>query len=171
MLWFTYTGLLTGLGPYKMAKMLVYIDFVMILMYNLNNLQLRKNNKMKEDFMVKERSIALAIVLSFVTCGIYAIYWFVVLTDDLNQLSDPANQYNETSGIVAFLLTLITCGIYGLYWAYKQGEKIDRMKQSNSSPGILYLILWLLTPHVIAYALMQNEINKYVSGYNNPIVQ
>ncbi len=121
--------------------------------------------------MVKQRSIALAIVLSFVTCGIYAIYWFVVLTDDLNQLSDPASQYNETSGIVAFLLTLVTCGIYGIYWAYKQGEKIDRMKQSNSSSGILYLVLMVIGLGVVAYALMQNEINKYIAGYNNPTIQ
>jgi len=121
--------------------------------------------------MVKERSVALSIVLTLVTCGIYAIYWFVVLTDDLNQLSDPSNQYNETSGIVSFLLTLITCGIYGLYWAYKQGEKIDRMKQSNSSSGILYLILQFIGLGTVAYALMQNEINKYIAGYNNPTVQ
>ena len=36
---------------------------------------------------MKNRSIPLCIILSIVTCGIYMLYWFVVLTDDLNYAS------------------------------------------------------------------------------------
>lgn len=32
--------------------------------------------------MVQERNIIVCILLSLVTCGIYAIYWFVCLTND-----------------------------------------------------------------------------------------
>lgn len=111
--------------------------------------------------MVK-RSIAVCIILSIVTCGIYGIYWFVCMTNETNILS---NQQNATSGGVAFLLSLITCNIYGIYWAYKMGEKIDiansqRGRGTNNS-GVLYLILELVMP-IVGWALMQNEINKLV---------
>lgn len=111
--------------------------------------------------MVREKNIALCIILSIITCGIYGIYWFVCLTDDTNAI---ACEENGTSGVVAFLLTIITCGIYGLYWAYKCGEKIDvahNMRGENASNGgVLYLIVFLFGG-IIAYALIQNEINKF----------
>lgn len=110
--------------------------------------------------MVKERNIALCIILSLVTCGIYGICWFVTLTDDTNTIAGEPG----TSGVMAFVLTIITCGIYGLYWAYKCGEKIDKAHQNRgeaaSNGGILYLILFIFGG-IIAYALIQNEINKF----------
>lgn len=108
--------------------------------------------------MIKQRNVALCIILSLVTCGIYGIYWFVCLTED----TKTAANVEGTSGIVAYLLSIITCNIYGLYWAYKQGEKIDIAKQNRNMPssnsGVLYLILCLIFP-IVAWALMQNELN------------
>lgn len=111
--------------------------------------------------MIQQRNIALCIVLSIVTCGIYGIYWFIVLTDDTNTIAEAKE---ATSGGLAFLLSLVTCSIYLFYWAYKQGEKIDEAKArrgiASSNSGILYLILCLVGCGIIAYALMQNELNK-----------
>lgn len=110
--------------------------------------------------MIEQRNIALCIVLSIVTCGIYGIYWFICLSNDANTASGTFG----TSGGTAFVLTLITCGIYGLYWAYKQGEKIDSAKNSRGIPtgnsGILYLVLSIFGLGIVAYALMQDELNK-----------
>ncbi len=115
--------------------------------------------------MVQQRNVAVCIILSIVTCGIYGIYWFICLTNDTNTVSNTQG----TSGGVAFLLSVITCNIYGLYWAYKQGEKIDIAKSNrgmqSGNSGILYLILCLIIP-VVAWALMQNEINS-LSQMNN----
>lgn len=65
---------------------------------------------------------------------------------------------------VCIVLTLVTCGIYGIYWAYKQGEKLDFTKNNRGIPssnsGVLYLILQIFGFGIIAYALMQNELNK-----------
>lgn len=109
--------------------------------------------------MVKERNIALCIILSIVTCGIYAFYWLACITDDINELSGD----NSTSGILSVVLTIVTCGIYGIYWAYKMGDQLDHIKESKESisqnSGILYLILYILC-NIIAFALLQNEINK-----------
>ena len=95
---------------------------------------------------MSERNIAVAIVLSIVTCGIYAIYWFIVLTDDARM---AANDNEALSGGIAFLLTLITCGIYGIYWAYKMGKLLMIAKEKHGlradDNSIVFLILQILS--------------------------
>lgn len=110
--------------------------------------------------MIKQRNIALCIILSIVTCGIYGLYWFVCLTDDMN----AAVEEQGTTGVVALLLTIVTCGIYGIYWAYKMGEKVDALKAKHDVPssnsGILYLILSIFGLSIVAWAIIQNELNQ-----------
>ncbi len=112
--------------------------------------------------MIQNRNVGLCIVLSIVTCGIYALYWFVCLTEDTNTVSGDVN---GTSGVLALVFTIITCGIYGFYWAYKVGEKLDTAKQQRGVPssnsGILYLILCIFGLSIITYALAQSELNKF----------
>ncbi len=110
---------------------------------------------------IPNRSIAVAIILSIVTCGIYSIYWFVCLTDEVNKASGNPN---DTSGIVAFLLNLVTCGIYSFYWSYKIGEKCDAISGANNSSAALYLVLTLLGFGIVVYALAQNTLNNAVAG-------
>ena len=114
-----------------------------------------------EFVMIERRNIAVCIVLTLVTCGIYGIYWIVCLTNDVNTVSGDVN---GTSGGMVVLLTIVTCGIYGIYWAYKQGEKLDFTKNNRGIPssnsGVLYLILQIFGFGIIAYALMQNELTK-----------
>lgn len=111
--------------------------------------------------MTERRNIAVCIILSFVTCGIYGIYWFICMTNDANTVS---NRPYETSGGVAFLLSIVTCGFYSWYWAYKQGEKIDEAKRLRGLPagsnGVVYLLLCIFQLSIVAYALMQNELNN-----------
>jgi len=110
--------------------------------------------------MIKQKSIPMCIILSIVTCGIYGIIWFISLTDDTNTACGKPG----TSGGMAFLLSIITLGIYLLYWTYKQGEKLDEAKQAKGIPsgnsGILYLLLSIFGLSIIAYALMQDSLNK-----------
>lgn len=108
---------------------------------------------------MKERNIALCIIFSIITCGIYELYWYVCLTDETNIAADEQG----TSGVMALILTLITCGIYGFFWAYRCGEKLDKAKtargQAASNGGILYLILYIFGG-IISIALIQHELNK-----------
>ena len=109
---------------------------------------------------MQERNIALCIVLSIVTCGIYGLYWYVTLADGLN----AATGEEDTSGGLVLLFTIITCGIYGLFWCYKAGEKVDMIRQrrgeSGGNNGIVYLILTFIGLGIVTYALIQNELNK-----------
>ena len=40
--------------------------------------------------MLKKRDLVTTIILSFVTCGIYGIVWFIGLTDDAAKLNKNA---------------------------------------------------------------------------------
>ena len=112
--------------------------------------------------MITQKNIAVSILLTIITCGIYGIYWFVTITNDLNSLS----KREEISGGMAVIFSLITCGIYTLYWSYKCGQKVDAIRadrgESEQYSGIIYLVLALFGLQIVAYALIQDEINKSV---------
>ena len=111
--------------------------------------------------MLQKRNIALCIVFSIITCGIYMIYWFIVLNDEANRANEEPN---ATSGVVAFLLNMVTCGIYGIYWSYKMGQKLYQIGQKKglaiSDNSIIYLLLSIFGFGIINYCLIQNDINK-----------
>lgn len=107
---------------------------------------------------MNKRNIGLAILFTFITCGIYGIYWFIVMTDDMNKLSSEDGF--TTSGGIAFLLTLVTCGIYGYYWAYKMGQKMNALT-GDPNNTVLFLILQIFGLGIVNYCIMQSEINKH----------
>lgn len=110
---------------------------------------------------MKQRSVGLALLFSIITCGIYAIYCFIVTTDEVKAVS---GRY-LTSGIMAFLFNLITCGLYGIYWGYKMGEALEDARMSRGQPmgsfPILFLILNLFGLQIITLAIIQGELNRY----------
>lgn len=109
---------------------------------------------------IKERNIAICVILTIVTCGIYGIAWFIMMTDDMRYASGD----QTLSGGMAFVLTLVTCGIYGIYWAYKMGKASAMAKANRGMPAednsVLYLILQLLGLGIVNYCLIQNDLNK-----------
>ena len=111
-----------------------------------------------------KRSLPLAIVLSFVTLGVYAFYWIYALTEDAHA---AAGERTTASGGMVILFSLITCGIYSLYWLYKMGETIIMAKQKrgmavDTTLPIIYLVLALFGLGIVSYALMQNALNDII---------
>ena len=117
--------------------------------------------------MIQRRNIAVCIILSIVTCGIYGIIWFISLTDDVRTVSGDS----RLSGGKCFLLTLITCGIYGIYWAYLMGKAMQQAQSKNnlnpSDNSVVYLLLQIFGLGIIVYGLVQNDLNK-IADLNNP---
>ena len=109
--------------------------------------------------MVAKRDIVTCILLSIFTCGIYAIIWFISLTDDVRVVSGD----ERLSGGKCFLLTLITCGIYSIYWAYLMGKAMMQAKADNKLPAednsVLYLLLQIFGLGIVNYCLIQNDLN------------
>lgn len=110
---------------------------------------------------IQKRNLALYIILTLVTCGLFGIYWFCTLNDDTNKVSGHPE---ALGGVAAFLLTLVTCGIYCLFWMYNMGTRIDEAKTKRGLPGgnsgTLYLVLALVGFGWVAEILLQSELNK-----------
>ena len=116
--------------------------------------------------MLKERNIAIQVILSIVTCGLYTIVWFISLTDDAAYINDD----HILSGLKAFLFSLLTCGIYTIYWNYKMGKTLyEGMRKRGieaSDNSLIYLILSILGLGIVNYCIMQNDINKVATQTN-----
>ncbi len=109
----------------------------------------------------RQRSVALSIILSIVTCGIYGIYWFVTLNNDIKAASKDSTL---ASGGVAYILTIVTCGIYGFYWAYRMGKALEQAQKNagfevSNDNSILFLILQIFQLLIVNLAIMQNQMN------------
>lgn len=112
--------------------------------------------------LVENRSIALAIILSIITCGIYGLFWYAFMVDDANKVS---GEYDSTSGGLTILYSLLTCGLYKIYWSYKVGKQLynagSNYGKDISDNSILYLILSLFGLSIISDALIQNDLNSF----------
>lgn len=119
-------------------------------------------------YVVEERNIALCIILSIITCGIYWYYWIYKMNEDLNVVS---NRRNDASGATVIILSIITCGIYLWYWMYKAGEKLNTagliQGRNISNNGVVYLILCIFTGigSMISSCLIQSELNNLKGLY------
>ncbi len=104
--------------------------------------------------MIQRRSIVTAVILTFVTCGIYSIIWYYNMVNEYCRV----NHLPEQGGTV-ILLTIVTCGIYGIYWAYKMGELVEPVSGQND--GMLYVILDLFALSLVNYCIWQDHLNRY----------
>jgi hypothetical protein len=125
-------------------------------------MQKNMNKKRLWSTLLQKRDIAIAIILSLVTCGIYGIYWMIVLTNDVGRLSDePGFQ-----GGIAFLLSVITCGIYGIYWAYQLGKYVAKAQAmrgfTQPDNSLLFVVLSIFGLGIVAFAIAQNDVNQMV---------
>lgn len=118
----------------------------------------------------QQKNIAVCIILSIVTCGIYGIIWFI---DMVNNLNEASGNQNANSGGTVFLFGILTCGIYLFIWMYKAGEQVNIAKGSRGLPvdsnsGVMYLLLTVFGLGIVAYALIQSELNHIAELYGAP---
>ena len=104
---------------------------------------------------IKERNIVTAILLSIVTCGIYGIYWTVVMTKEAVSVKDPAD-----SGILEIVLMLFLnfVGIFLLEKKFSEGCAARGIPHTDNS--LIYLILGLFGLGIVGMCMMQNDLNK-----------
>ncbi len=115
---------------------------------------------------IKERNIFICILLTFVTCGFYGIYWFCSLISTVYALDERT----ESVG-VEILLSFITCGIYFCVVLYKVGQSLNNIARKNNMPtssnAVLFVILAIFGLGIIDYCIIQEELNTlYRYGVN-----
>lgn len=105
---------------------------------------------------VEPKSIAVCIVLSIFTFGIYMFFWQARLNNEINELAQ--DKFAPRGGMVVFL-SIVTLGFYNLYWLYRMGQKCDQIRQRYANSGAVYLLLGVIALSIVSYALIQETIN------------
>ncbi len=108
---------------------------------------------------IKERNPIVSILLTFVTCGIYGIYWAIMMAREAVSVKDPAD-----SGILEIVLMLFLPFV-GFYLAEKKfAEGCVAKGIEHKDNSILYLILGIIGLGIVNYFLMQSELNKLATA-------
>lgn len=111
---------------------------------------------------MSERNVAVCVILSLVTCGLYGIYWFIVMTNEVGTLSGD----DSFTGVKYFLLGIITCGIWFIVWHYQIGKKVTEAQairgMRESDNAVLYVVLGLFGFSIVTYALVQSDLNQFM---------
>lgn len=97
--------------------------------------------------------MGIMVLLTFVTLGLYLLYWTISFQMELKQKTGEG-----FGGLGHFIMILITFGIYYIYWNYKVGDRLQKMGRPNN--GILYLIITLIGFGWLNPFLMQSEANN-----------
>ena len=108
---------------------------------------------------IKERNIVTSIILTLVTCGIYGIYWAIMLAREAVSVKDPAD-----NGLLEIVLMLFL-PFLGFFMAEKKlAEGCEARGVAHTDNSILYLILGLVGLGIVNFCLMQNDLNKLVNA-------
>ena len=105
---------------------------------------------------IKERNIVVSILLTIVTCGIYGIYWVIMMAREAVSVKDASD-----SAILEIVLMLFLpfLGFFMTEKKFAEGCAAKGIEHSDNS--ILYLILCFLGPLAWAnFYLMQTDLNK-----------
>ena len=104
---------------------------------------------------IKKRNIVTCILLSLITCGIYNIYWVIMLAKEAVSVKDPAD-----SAILEIVLMLFL-PFLGIFLAEKKfAEGCAAKGIAHSDNSILYLILGLVDLGIVSICMLQNDLNK-----------
>ena len=108
------------------------------------------------------RNVALDIVLSLLTCGIWGLIWQYKQMEALNAWLGR----QEYSFLAWFVLSIVTCGIYAIYYEYKMAKGINEIQHSeglliNSDLAVLCIFLTFFGLGIVSLAIQQADINKF----------
>ncbi len=107
---------------------------------------------------IKQRNLVTCILLSLITCGIYGIYWIIMLAREAVSVKDPAD-----SGLLEIILMLFLPFI-GMFLAEKKlAEGCAAKGIPHDDRSIIYLILGLVGLGIISVCMMQNDLNHIAS--------
>ncbi|MCB1322274.1 MAG: DUF4234 domain-containing protein [Leptospiraceae bacterium] len=121
-----------------------------------------------QPLLTEEQSPVLVILLTVITCGLYLIYWYYVVYQDLELLYGRTPTGN--SFVLDLLLTIITVGLWGVYVDYQISVLCNELQQRYQMPPndtTLLSIILDLSAYVTAFAtnlvtsvIHQEQLNR-----------
>ena len=113
---------------------------------------------------IEKRDVTLSIILTFITCGLYGLYWMYKLTEEIHALSGKPR---TPDGGTVVLYTILTCSFYFYYWLYKiSGELVDLRRESGLPPDSVsnktYMIVTVVMTVVYIIFMMLNYTFQFI---------
>ena len=115
-----------------------------------------------------QRSPAMVLLLTLVTCGLYLVYWYYCFYRDLHSVLG-----HSPTGLpfwIDFLIAVATAGLWGIYVDFCISRQLQRIRQVHGMqlPDSTMLVLSLdavsiFTVHllfIVTSAIQQDEWNK-----------
>ncbi len=121
--------------------------------------------------MMKKKNLALYIILSIVTLGIYPLFFWYKWTKDLNKLC-AGDDKDSANYLLVVLLNIFSLGIYSPIWNYQMAE---RLYQKAGDYGVeikhggFFVMIWRFLPlagNLVSDIFKIIYINKLIDGYN-----
>lgn len=109
--------------------------------------------------MITKKSPAMVIILTLITCGIYAWIWFYQTSSELKNALN-----NDNNPGMDLLLIIVTCGIYGIYLYYRNAKQAYELKLkygiAGSDQSVISIILAIFGFGIVSMGIIQNELNS-----------
>ena len=107
----------------------------------------------KGELLMKKRSVLLMVLLTFLTLGIYMIYWTCSFQNQLKKETGKG-----FGGLGHLIMIFLTFGIYLIYWQYAAGNRLEILGAKNY--GLVYLLFVFVMLSWISPFIMQHQANK-----------
>ena len=107
----------------------------------------------------------IVLVLTFVTCGVYHLWWQYTTTEELRSVSGR----DDLSPTMDLILTLLTCGLFAIYVAYRNAgvvhDQYVKRGMQHEDKATLILVLYGIAVFngvtaMLAPMILQDELNK-----------
>ena len=110
---------------------------------------------------MKKFNWIVALVLNYVTCGIYSLYMWFVITKNSNKMAEQAGVKKIMGFIPSILLGCITFGIYTIIWMYKFEKlqvELAKANGTSSQPveSPIVLLILMIVPIYSFYVFCDN---------------
>lgn len=103
--------------------------------------------------MIQKRDIVVVYLLTFITFGIYGIYWEVKTKEEINSLGGDIP--------TAWLLII---PIANIYWLYKYADAYSKFVKKDNNGVLWFIVFWLIA--IIMPAIVQSDLNKIAEKKN-----
>lgn len=115
-------------------------------------IEIYDNSKFED---IKEsRSFILYLIFSFITSGIYSIFFWHKYIKDLNLVCD--DDEDSPNVILVLIFSVITFGIYYFYWMYKHSNRIKNAGEKfgvNIKQDGVFVLVWSIIAAIFTFGL------------------